>query len=231
MTACQKKEVPSVTPSYTYTYNSSFSINQYYSVISNSLVLNGRKPSVTIYKTCPYQCSKAPMSVNVDSIYFNSVSLKITTNYYTLCISDTVPQNTFPPFAWKVKGTSEYPSFTEIVTDSLPKFTKFIQMPDSISKSNITILQLGGINADNVSLYIDNGLSAPPPNAIIGLFSCGAASVNSTSTTLTYDPSITSPSTCSLTVVYSKKYSKTINGKEIGFSVSSVYQKKIKFFN
>jgi hypothetical protein len=228
ISGCKKKAAPAVEEETPCNYTSTFNVIQNYSISNNILVLNGRKPDVMILAYCG--SSKGPTNVPLESLYFNSTSLKLAYSYWTSANKDTLPQNVYPPYTWKINGTEKYPSFTESVADSFPSFTKYTMMPDSMSKSGSTVIQLGSTNANEVFVYIDNGTSQAPPD-MSGIYSCGPASVNSTSMILNYDSNISSSSTCSLTVQYSKKYSKTINDKKVDFALTSVYRKKIKFYN
>jgi hypothetical protein len=229
LSGCKKEKDPETVTVSTCNYASYFGIIQNYSVLNNNLVLSGRKPDFLIRAWC--NGSKGPSSVTLQSILLNSASLKLLYSYGTFSGPDTLPQNVFPPYVWNINGTEEYTSFTEAVTDSFPLFTKYNMMPDSMSRSGSTQLQLGATNASDLSVYIENGYSNTfPPYYPISFF-CGSPAVGATSVALGYDPAITSEATCSLVVKYSKGYSKMINDRQIYFTLSSLYRKKIKFYN
>ncbi len=229
ISGCKKKKDSPPEEHQTCSYSSYFGIIQNYSVSNNNLLLSGRKPDFLIRAWCTG--SKGPTSVTLQSILLNSANLKLLESYGTFAGPDTLSQNVYPPYVWNINGTEDYPSFTETVTDSFPLFTKYNMMPDSISKSGSTQLQLGATNASDLSVYIENGYNNTFPPYYPISYSCGNPSVSATVMTLGYDSTITSTSTCSLVVKYSKVYSKTINDRQISFQLSSVYRKKIKFYN
>jgi len=235
LTYCKKKTDPKPEGQ---SYSSTFDVNQYYTFKDNNLVLNGRKAIATIY------CSgcKSYIPVSSLSVSLNSIVLKADP-YDDRIYSDTIPQNSIPSFTWQIK--SEHPyygGFTEIVADSFPRFQKYNLMPDSISKSNPVVIQLGASNANEVVVYIDNGKSGIPgsSHAMFGVYPGGLRlPADTTSITLNYDPSLVSPSSCSLVIVYTKIYSQKVDERYVnpnntsknykGLYLSSIYQKKIKF--
>lgn len=171
------------------------------------------------------------MSVKIGSAFLNSQPLNLVYSYWTECFySDTIPQNNTTSFVWSISGSDDYPMFTETVNDSFPKFTTYASMPDSISKSNTTTLPLGFTNANSATIYIETKdvRDRTDPSGI----SFQSNITNTTpSMTLTYDPYNTGASSYSLVVNCYKTYTKTIEGKTVSFSLSSVYKKKIYFKN
>src|ERR1700741_5231450 len=123
---CKKKSEPISQPYVDpCTYSSYYNVIQQFSVINNSLIGAKLFPDINLTKSCPG--SKAPQNLTLNSLSLNSKSLRLSYDYWTLCYSDTIPQNTKAPYVWQLNGTESYPSFTETINDSLPRFTTFAQ--------------------------------------------------------------------------------------------------------
>ncbi|MBL7896509.1 MAG: hypothetical protein JNK50_14530 [Bacteroidia bacterium] len=212
---CKKKE-PEPMLKCTTEYDTWFSITQSYLVTNNMAIPNGRSPFIDLSKWST--CSKAPSCVNVNSIWVNGTKLFTYCNWYTLSYGDTLNQFQHPPFIWQINGTSDFPSFTKAIYDSIPQFYKYNLLPDTISKSGTTSIQLGGKNADEAIIFIKSNST----NAYFGIISADSSlyTVN-TPTVLVANANAT------LSVTYRKYRDTTVNFKLMKFAVSANYSKVI----
>lgn len=216
-----KKQSESADNEEIFTYKSSFGVTQNYTVINNALVLNGRKPNVFISKQSSK--TKSPDSVKIDSLFFNNSPLSFgSDNFYTMSITDTLPQTIFTNLKWKIVGSLEFPSFTELMPDSFPRFTKYNILPDSISRTGTTLMQMGGANFNDVYIRVVDAQSHEWVTTVDAANSSAA---------ITSPTALSTTATGNITISFSQKYSKTIDGKTIYFIRSSAYKKQIKIIN
>lgn len=200
-------------------YTSFFEIGQYYFIDNNEqLIYKGMMPSVYLSKC--WSDEKKSINVNLDSVSFNSYALAVTYSVnYTICESDTIPQTASLPLTWKVVGSSEFPSFTEIINDSLPRVVSYQTLPDSISRSNCSIT-VTGANATDVEVMI--------VGATDNL--CWVHYLPFNSSTVTVYPSSNIPVTdlASLIINVKRWHRVTIEGKQIEFKSLTSYRKTLK---
>ncbi len=218
---CKKQSETGIDNEEIFTYNSSFGVTQNYNVINNALVKNGRYPNVFISKQSSK--TKIPSSVKIDSLYFNSSPLSfVSDNFYTMSITDTLPQTIATNLKWKVIGSLEFASFTELMPDSFPRFTKYNVLPDSVSRTGTTLMQLGGANFNDVYIRVVDAQSHEWVTSV---------DATSSNAAITSPTALSTTATGNLTISFSQKYSKTIDGKTIYFIRSSAYKKQIKIIN
>ncbi|MDO8999769.1 MAG: hypothetical protein Q7W45_08390 [Bacteroidota bacterium] len=219
MAFCIPKKQSEPDPDSTLDYQSIFTIKKCYLINNNSLVLNGQKPLVELRKM--WSNEKTTTFVMVDSIYFNSIPLKITQSpYYTICNSDTISQNTLPPFIWRAANLSEFPTFTISISDSIPRLSSYNTLPDSISASKTSLIYIEGANASDVEIIIEKS------NGEL----CWAIyrPINN-STAMVYTPNnLAVLNTATLIINFKKGFYKTIDEKEVFFSLIASYSKQIK---
>jgi hypothetical protein len=218
MTCCKKKKETTPEP-VSYTYTSSISLYQYYQVNNNQAVRTKRVPYVSISKKS--STSKGPEAVNISSIYLSNVKVNAGSDgYYYRTNGDTISQNMAPPFTWQVNGSSDYPTFTETISDTLPEFFKSNMLPDSVSRTGSTVIQLGGKRENGISVTIMSNAS--------GAAWSGGGAAGTTTMAVNSPTMLTTTNTGTLTVSYFNTYVKTIEGKEIRFTHASNYDKVIK---
>jgi hypothetical protein len=227
---CKKKEepvpvpVPYVDPC---TYTSSYRLVQQYEVISDTLSPTKLFPDVFLSKFCPG--NKAPVSVELNGLSLNSIPFHLQYGWWTTT-GDIITESISPPYIWNLTGTDQYLSFTETITDSLPRFTSYAQMPDTISRSAVTELQLSFVNTNEVEIVID-ALDNRPIGYTQEYWWLGNPSISSPTFGILFNSSMTAASHSSLVVTCSKTYTKTINNKPMTFSLRSKYKKQIYFKN
>jgi len=91
-------------------------------------------------------------SVSVGSIKFQR---ETTINNYYL---DTTNMLSVSPTAWQVVGAGVIPSFTYTYTDSVPSYTGYALLPDTIYRSQNLNLQINGVSHGGViSVLIMDG--------------------------------------------------------------------------
>jgi hypothetical protein len=194
----------------------SFTIDQNFSVTNNSVTLSGRFP--LIYISSGDGCAKAPAGVYPGPVQFNSKYLNLQSPNFWAYINenDTASQNEQPPFNWTISGSNEFPSFSESVPDSIPEFFKSQFLPDTLSKSGSTQLQLSGKNANEIIITVTSGFS----HSI-------SIPASSTSFAVTMPSNIYGNTNGTLMVSYQKSYSKSIQGVNLIFNTRASYNKTV----
>lgn len=200
---------------YRYTYN--MEIKQQYTILSNSLSPAGCFATAIFYRTDHNHPKQFAKPEYADTVFFNSTILPANQNYFAPYYIDTLSQPVYPPFSWNVKGAGDIPSFTEIITDSLPAFIDYTTIPDSIRPSG-TYFPIGTTHADSVSILID---------ANTGNYWGKTISASISGITLNA-PSSTSIQTEKITFTLYRHYLKAVGDKTLSFRVSSNYAKTIK---
>jgi hypothetical protein len=214
---CKKKKQDSTSTSPGYSYSGSYSLYQYYQVSNNQAVKTKRVPYVLVSKKENNQSEP----IEIGSVYLNNIKLNITSDASsTKTNGDTISRNISPPFTWKVNGSREYPSFTEMYNDSLPRFFKYNVLPDSISRSGNAVIQLGGLHENGITVTI---MSSTTGSGWQGSEAGGATTIAVNSPTM-----LATTSNATLTVSYFNTYVKTIEGKDIRFTYASNYDKIVK---
>jgi hypothetical protein len=208
-------------------YHSTYDIVQNYCVANNTLQARGRSVIVDVYKYCPP--AHGPMNIGFNSILLNSQPLDFFYDYFTLS-RDSIPQTATNSFVWTLNAQSGYPSFTKTITDSMPRFTKYHLLPDSISMSNLTTVQLDYANATGVNVYIDNIEMHNLYNTDGGIYPITYVATP-TSITFSYNPNMGSSTTASLVISCFKTYTQTVDNKTMNFALATHYKKKIYFKN
>lgn len=202
-------------------YTTSLSIQQNYKVLGNSLISSGRiAQGIFVYAT-PYSTYYTYLT-NIDSLYLNNILINKKNWYWQpyYYYWDTITQNSGPPFKWKIKGSSQFPSFTENISDSVPRFSKHSLLPDSILLNGSTTIQLEGFNANQLSITLNDGIHS------------GMWGYNTSPTTSLV--SINTPTFLSITnnatlsIRYSNEFSKYVEGKKIDYLISCVYDKTVR---
>lgn len=161
-----------------------------------------------------------PEPVAIDSVWHNGKPLVKTSIPYEDLYNDTLTATTNPPFVWKIKGSAEYPSFTESMWDTIPSFDLISQLPDSVSISAVTQVNLASSHADSVTFMLSDGA-----------WSYGGT-VAATATTFTMsNPNLSVTFAGQIYIMCYKRYFKVIAGKTMGFHVYSTYRKTIKLVN
>jgi hypothetical protein len=111
-------------------------------------------PTNTGYANFRTNINNIASLIQISSVSANSVKLK----YQSVSTSYLDTTNTLPiiPTTWKVAGASSIPSFTYTDNDSLPGYTGYVLLPDTIYRSQTSTLQINGISgadAIEVSFY------------------------------------------------------------------------------
>jgi len=207
----------------TWGYNSSLSITEQYTLSSsNALTFNGRFATATFVKVDLSNPRTVGITFNIDSVLFNNKLLyqyRISNEPYLMAYTDTIPVTPYPSFIWNIRGSSEYPSYKDTITDSIPKFTKYGSVPDSISQSGHTSLFLGSTNADSVSIYISDEISSGGWGKTLSSTTSSVTVSNANWLALT--------ATGIISFTCFKKFFKMVSNKRINYEISSVYTKTI----
>jgi hypothetical protein len=221
--SCKKKEpINTTNPPYVvpYKYISTLNIAQSYSINGSTLSLNSRSATATFYKVETDNPRTFSIPVNIDTVIFNNKVLKTAIVPYMTSFTDTF-QVVYPPFTWNIKGSSEFPSFKDTIMDSIPQFTKYNLVPDSVSRTGSTTILLGGTNADSVYITISDGITSGE--------AWGQILPASVTSTIASNPNWLQVSSSGKFVIqYYKHYFKMVSGKRIDYTVSSTYRKTIK---
>jgi hypothetical protein len=224
---CKKDKGPDPITTENRQYISKFGIDQIFSITNNTLQTQGCFARVRLYSYDPP--AKGPSPTEISSLFINSKSLNLDRSYYTTS-DDSISQNLQPPFIWQVNGSNSYPSFSETIYDSFPRFTKYHLLPDSISINNFNTIQLAFANAQNASIYIDHK-QVHSPYERDGIFDILATNSAATSITFDYNADMGPATTSSIVITCSRSFTKTIDNKTINYSLQSSYKKKIYFKN
>ncbi|HEX7413882.1 MAG TPA: hypothetical protein VF411_07525 [Bacteroidia bacterium] len=224
LVSCKKKETTTTntnTPD-TYGYNSSLTITEQNTLNNNNaLTFNSSFATAKFVKVNLNFPRQVGISFNIDSVLFNNKLLHLYYNPnepYLMAYTDTIPLTPYPPFVWNIRGSSEYPSYKDTITDSIPKFTKYSSIPDSISQSGNTSLVLGSTNAD--SIYI--GISGSQGSG-------WGKTLPSTTSSITVSNAnwLTLTTTGKISFTCFKQYSKMVGSDKINYKISSEYTKTI----
>jgi hypothetical protein len=219
MTFCKKKKESTPASSPTYNYSGSYSLYRYYQVSNNQALKTKVVPYISVSKHESGQNVSEP--IDIGSAHLNSTKLNlIQDGFSTKTDGDTISRNLNPPYIWQVGGSFEYPAFTEVYNDSLPQFFKFNLLPDSLSRSGNTVIQLGGAHENGITVVI---MSSATGGAWQGSGAAGTTTLAVSSPTV-----LATTTTGTLTVLYFNTYVKNIEGREIRFTHASNYDKIIK---
>lgn len=136
------------------TYGYLESTRSYYLQRSTSSLTSGFLPLCNANFSSPQTYAAVSAgTVMVGNIKLQAVSLGWyvdSTNMVSIC-----------PTNWKVSGSSVIPSFTYTCNDSMPKYTGYLLLPDSITKSQNLVLQINGVSGgDNLSVQITDGINS-----------------------------------------------------------------------
>jgi hypothetical protein len=94
--------------------------------------------------------------VMVDSVSLNGTYFKFGTFYYR---DTTYSIPNLPPVKWRIAGAHGIPSFTYVNTTTMPVYTGYASLPDSINHTQNLSIPLTGIsNANVVSVSIIDSL-------------------------------------------------------------------------
>jgi hypothetical protein len=182
ITSCKKTDTPapakttsSPTPYGFLTASKSYSLN------SGSLVFSGNYA----YAEFRSDLSNISTDMQIGSVSVGGKYLKY--NSVNKLYQDTTNTLSVIPTTWQVAGSNPIPSFTYTNNDSLPVYTGYTSLPDTIYKNQNLALQINGITgADEieVSFYSTSG-----PLNLIKVKSTGVVTNN----TITYSSSELSP--------------------------------------
>lgn len=143
-------------------------------------------PTNTAYADFRTNINNIASLIQIGSVSANGVKLKyqsVSTTY-----ADSTNAISIIPTTWKVMGASSIPSFTYTDNDSLPGYTGYTLLPDTIYKSQNLSLQINGISgADAVEASFYN--SGIPSANIYQMKSIGVVTNN----TLSFSSTALSP--------------------------------------
>jgi hypothetical protein len=134
--------------------------------------------------------------------------------------SKTYQDSTFSlsinPTTWQVTGAGPIPSFTYTNNDSLPRYTGYAILPDTIYRNQNLNLQINGISsADLIDVSIYN--NTPPPSNIYQTKSIGISANNTISFSSSSLSGLSVGPTCILIVSVFKYNNQTISGMGFRF--------------
>jgi len=221
--SCKRNSPPNndiITP-VNYGYITDLNITEQYNINnSNILIFNGRFATAAFTKVVLNDPRTVGRSFNIDSVLFNNKILTVDFIPYYMTYTDTIPLTPYPPFVWNIRGSSEYPSYKDTITDSIPKFTTYSSVPDSISQSGSTSLLLGSTNADSVSIVFND-------NPQSGGYWVKNLSCASNSVMVEIPAGLTLITNGKMYFTFFKKYFKMVSNKKINYEISAVYTKTI----
>jgi hypothetical protein len=111
--------------------------------------------------------------VKVSSVTINGDTGQFSSFYYT----NSTYSLSFPPATWKVNGLAAIPSFTYTNNNTMPSYTGYSTLPDTVYKNQPIIISVTGITgADEVTVGINDGSNAAG-HSIAQMLTAGATSV------------------------------------------------------
>jgi hypothetical protein len=152
-----------------------------FSYSSGSLVFN----SNSAYAEFRSDLNNISTDMQIGSVSIGGKSLKFLPGSKTY--SDTTYALSIIPTTWQIVGAGPIPSYTYTNNDSLPGYTDYVSLPDTIYKNQALNLQINGISGANsieVSFY-----NSSVSNTIYKMKSTGISSNN----TFTFSVSDLSP--------------------------------------
>jgi hypothetical protein len=221
---CKKKSTTNSTPA-----SGSGGSSGWYAILGvakqlylNAGVLQTTYGAVAYFSSSPTSGANPSTAVLVDTARFNGVIMQYqsSVNEYmdTVGMSVGVTPPISYPYTFKIAGKNGIPSFTYTENYSIPTYTGYASLPDTIKKSNTLMIPLSGISgADSVLINISDGSYSAGHTA--------SAYVPSTATTATFTAaSMTQFSLTangSIEILLIKKDNQTIGNKPMQFSVST----------
>jgi hypothetical protein len=122
--------------------------------LTNSLFTAGNT-GVAYFFSSPNNISSY---VSVGSVWVGQT--KFSYQNYIITYSDTTQMLSINPTTWRVVGANAIPSFTYTNNDSLPTYTGFASLPDTIYKLQNLSLQINGVSGANlVEVILNDGTS------------------------------------------------------------------------
>jgi hypothetical protein len=141
-----------------------------FSYYAGSLILTGN----TAYADFRSDVSNISSMMQIGNVQAGGISLKYLSSGKTY--QDTTYNLTIAPTAWQITGAGPIPSYTFTNNDSLPVYTGYSSLPDTIYKNQNLTLQITGIGgADMIEVSFYN---SSVTNTIYQVKSSGISSGN-----------------------------------------------------
>jgi hypothetical protein len=222
LTSCKKSS--SVTTGGPSTNNSGGVKNGYltatrsYQIYGSNMMFAGKNATALFYTPTGF--------VYAGAVYIDTTKLRFSASLGNV-YSDTTGKININPTTWKVAGNGSVPSFTYTNNDSIPGYTGFALLPDTIYKSANLDVHVDGVTGASqiMVMLIDN---ASPAHSVSK--SITTVSINNTITIPSFSltPLATSAfSPCSMTISIEKINDQTISGSAFEFAAEKMIMKNV----
>jgi hypothetical protein len=149
--------------------------------------------------------------------------------YMTNAYGDTSSFMQINPTTWKVTGMPLYqiPGFVFTDNDSFPGYTGFMNLPDTIYKSQGLVLHISGVSgANSVNAFLDdfsNGYQySQSVDSVLNTYTITISAANLSGLSLS-----TSSASCDITINIDKNNDQTISGSDFRFTSEKQIFKRV----
>ncbi len=189
-----------------------------YNILNNNGVISKDSFVIASFYSAPVS-SVVPTNMQAGNVKLNNLPLPLngaTTTYFVM--NPSVAINT--TLDWQVSGSGTVTAFTQSYTATYPIYTGGTLLPDTISKSSGTTLNINGVsnNQNSVTVYIRDVSATTPFKYILG----SNGTVQFTASDLA---SFTPLQSVTISISLSNMYSATHGGIKRGFSNTISYNK------
>lgn len=190
-----------------------------YQISGGSMIFTGKNASALFYTPTGF--------VSAGAVYIDTTRLQFSVPFGNMYM-DTTGKIHINPTTWKVAGSSSVPSFTYTNNDSIPGYTGFASLPDTIYKAaNLTVHVDGVSGASRIMvMFIDNASPAHSVSQTITSVSANNA-ITIPSYSLTPLATSTAFSPCSMTISIEKTNDQTFSGSVFEFAAEKMVMKNV----
>ena len=186
-------------------------------VNSGTLTPLGINSWPVFFSATPVTTNTTSSYVKVGSLSLNGVGFKFYPTYY----EDSTSSIPIIPSTWAVVGGGVIPSFTFTNNNSMPSYSGYASLPDTIYKSQQNTIQITGITGSDITTVsvLDAGT-----NKTTQTLALGSTSVTFSASSLA---ALAVGSNCDINITCVKNNVQTFNGKQFNFPINYLVNKLI----